>query len=145
MRQEARSQLAATKASDSQAARRGGELGGGLGGASPSLLLPTAGLSAGLGLGELQQSRERQQEGQISEMREIGRASEARQQALLERLALQTRDLDEAQAELGALRRVAAEVRTARNEHAVALELLGEKQEELEAKQEELDALKQSG
>ena len=49
MRQEARSQLAATKASDSQAARRGGELGGGLGGASPSLLLPTAGLSAGLG------------------------------------------------------------------------------------------------
>ena len=147
MRQEARSQLAATKAGDSQAARRGGELGGGLGGASPSLLLPTAGLSAGLGLGlgELHQSRERQQEGQISEMREIGRASEARQQALLERLALQTRDLDEAQAELGALRRVAAEVRIARNEHAVALELLGEKQEELEAKQEELDALKQSG
>ena len=55
------------------------------------------------------------QEGQIaemrSEMREIVRASEARQQALLERLALQTRALDEAQAELGALRRVAAEVR----------------------------------
>ena len=46
-----------------------------------------------------------------SEMREIVRASEARQQALLERLALQTRALDEAQAELGALRRVAAEVR----------------------------------
>ena len=43
------------------------------------------------------------------------------------------------------LRRVASEVRTARNEHAVALELLGEKQEELEAKQEELDALKPSG
>ena len=42
-----------------------------------------------------------------SEMREIVRASEARQQALLERLALQTRALDEAQAELGALRRVA--------------------------------------
>ena len=58
------------------------------------------------------------QEGQIaemrSEMREIVRASEARQQALLERLALQTRALDEAQAELGALRRVAAEVRTSK-------------------------------
>ena len=48
-------------------------------------------------------------------------------------------------AELAALRRVAAEVRTARSEHAIALELLGEKQEELEATQEELDALKRSG
>ena len=49
-----------------------------------------------------------------SEMREIVRASEARQQALLERLALQTRELDEAQAELGTLRRVAAEVRASK-------------------------------
>ena len=65
-------------------------------------------------------------------------------QALLERLALHNKEADEMHAELGALRRVAAEVRTARNEHAVALELLGEKQEELDAKQEEFDALKRS-
>ena len=128
--------MAAAKASEAPAPR------GGLGPGSPSLLLPTPGF---LGAAELQQAKERQQEGQLQEMREQLRTSEARQQALLERLALHNKEADEMHAELGALRRVAAEVRTARNEHAVALELLGEKQEELEATQEELDALKRSG
>lgn len=134
-RQDARHQLAAAKASEAPAPR------GGLGPGSPSLLLPTPGF---LGAAELQQAKERQQEGQLQEMREQLRTSEARQQALLERLALHKKEADEMHAELGALRRVAAEVRTARNEHAVALELLGEKQEELDAKQEEFDALKRS-
>ena len=70
---------------------------------------------------------------QIAELKEQARAAEAKHSALVERLASQARDGDELRAEVVALRRVAAEVRSARDEHAMALEMLGEKQEELDA------------
>ena len=68
-----------------------------------------------------------------------------RHQSLVERLATHAREGEEMRDELVHLRRTAAEVRTARDEHAMALEMLGEKQEELDAKQEELDALRTGG
>ena len=137
-RQEARSQLAAARASSSPLPLKSGRGSGGA--AASSLLLPNA--TPTLYAAELERSRERREEGRLAELQELARQAEVRHHALVEQLAAQATEADEMRAELVRLRRTAAELRTARDEHSMALEMLGEKQEELDAKQEELDALR---
>ena len=82
---------------------------------------------------ELAAAAARQQEGELAAVRQQAATLERKHRALLDQLAELSRERDVLAAEAAPLRRLAAEHRAMRDEHAAALELLGEKEEELEA------------
>ena len=75
----------------------------------------------------------RQQEGELLAARRMLARCERQQQALVEQLAAERQQLAAAGSELQSLRAMAAQYDTMRERHAAALEMLGEKDEELDA------------
>ena len=82
---------------------------------------------------EMRNATARQQEGELAAARKQLARTERKQQALLEQLAAERQGHAAAAAEAATLRRFADEYATMREQHAAALEMLGEKEEELEA------------
>ena len=75
----------------------------------------------------------RMQEGELSAVRRQLERSERSQQVLIEQLTAERQEHAVASRELNALRQIARAYGPMREEHAMALEMLGEKEEELEA------------
>ena len=75
----------------------------------------------------------RQQQGELAAVRRQLERAERQQQLLLEQLTAERQVSERAAGELSALRQLAANYGTMRAQHAAALEMLGEKEEELDA------------
>ena len=74
----------------------------------------------------------RQQQGELAAVRRQLERAERQQQLLLEQLTAERQASERAAGELSALRRLQADYGTMRDQHAAALEMLGEKEEELD-------------
>uniref|UniRef100_A0A7S4BBZ3 TATA element modulatory factor 1 TATA binding domain-containing protein n=1 Tax=Chrysotila carterae TaxID=13221 RepID=A0A7S4BBZ3_CHRCT len=73
------------------------------------------------------------QHGELAELRQQVRAMERRHSQLISQLATLHAEREQLQAENGSLRAMASEFSAMREQHAIALEMLGEKEEQLEA------------
>ena len=82
---------------------------------------------------EMAQASVRQREGEMVALRKQLERAERQQRLLVDQLTGERRANAEATAELVALRGMAGEYHVMRAEHAAALEMLGEKEEELDA------------
>ena len=82
---------------------------------------------------EMRSASAKQQEGELAAARKLLGSSERRQQVLIEQLASEQQKAARAMAEANALRQIANDYSKMREEHAAALEMLGEKEEELDA------------
>ena len=95
-------------------------------GAAGPLSTPTA-------VRQMRSATARQQEGELVAVRKLLARAETKQQALLEQLAIERQRHAAAAAEAEALRALAADYGSMREQHAAALEMLGEKEEELDS------------
>ena len=95
--------------------------------------ISAATLQTGVTMRQMANATARQQEGELLALRQQCERAELQQQLLIEQLTVERSHVSEQRGAILALQEMVAELGAVREQHAVALELLGEKQEELDA------------